>query len=65
MTAQWRPQLPRPADLSDAEAALYDRARAIARSDMAPLAESEPPGILNRTLVAALAGAGLVPAAVP
>ncbi len=65
MTAQWRPQLPRPADLSDAEAALYDRARAIARSDMAPLAESEPPGILNRTLVAALAGAGLVPQLFP
>lgn len=63
--SEWRRELPRPAGLTDAEAELFDRARHIARTDLAPLAEAGEPGRLHRALVAAMADAGLVPQLFP
>lgn len=62
---EWRSELPRPAGLSTAEAALFDRARRIARTDLVPLVESGEPGRLHRPLVGALADTGMVPQLFP
>jgi alkylation response protein AidB-like acyl-CoA dehydrogenase len=58
--SDWRPELPRPAGLTAAEAELFERARHIARTELAPLAETGELGRLHRPLVAAMAGVGLI-----
>ena len=57
---EWRPALPRPTMLTDHELALYDEARRTAKERLAGLAESAEPAAIDRSLVAALAEAGLV-----
>jgi alkylation response protein AidB-like acyl-CoA dehydrogenase len=51
--------------LSETQAALFERARALGRDVFAPLAAEGEPGRINRPLVRALGGEGLLPRVLP
>ena len=59
MTA-WPETLPRPTALRDEELAEYDATRRLTAERLAAVAAAGPEGRLDRALIAALAGAGLV-----
>jgi acyl-CoA dehydrogenase len=56
----WRTVIPRPTTLTEQELAVYDAARRVAGERLAQVADAGERGKLDRSLVAALAEAGLV-----